>query len=217
MLSWTCFEDAGGCQRVIFSQRSSCRAFFRRAHQASKNPNFACKNSGACKVTAKTRYVSRATESPLAVDSGCVLRRRKCQKCRYDLCLNAGMDPEMVLNFEQKQFRFRNCLKKKMMKEMDRDAAAPSDRTPPEMLEETKEESSQVQVETPPPMVAIARFDRLVNYGPTAPVPPAAAAAVIPKPLAAPAYDEFLPDCRDERDLKIVSVQLSYSQALDEV
>jgi hypothetical protein len=40
----------------------SCRAFFRRAHQDTKRPDFKCKKNGQCVVTVKTR--------------------RKCQKCR---------------------------------------------------------------------------------------------------------------------------------------
>jgi hypothetical protein len=52
----------------------SCRAFFRRAHQKTRDPKFVCKKGGNCEVTVKNR--------------------RKCQKCRYDLCVNAGMRPE---------------------------------------------------------------------------------------------------------------------------
>ena len=71
----------------------SCRAFFRRAHQNTKDPGFKCKKEGKCEVTVKTR--------------------RKCQKCRYDLCLKVGMDPNLVLSEDQKKVRFRNYLKKK--------------------------------------------------------------------------------------------------------
>ena len=48
----------------------SCRAFFRRAHQKTKSPNFMCKRNDTCEVTVKTR--------------------RRCQKCRYLLCLKNG-------------------------------------------------------------------------------------------------------------------------------
>ena len=71
----------------------SCRAFFRRAHQKTKVPTFKCKNDNKCFVTLKTR--------------------RKCQKCRYDLCLKEGMKPEAVLTDDQKKIRFRNSLQKK--------------------------------------------------------------------------------------------------------
>ena len=71
----------------------SCRAFFRRAHQKTKVPTFKCKNDNKCLVTLKTR--------------------RKCQKCRYDLCLKEGMKPEAVLTDDQKKIRFRNSLQKK--------------------------------------------------------------------------------------------------------
>ena len=71
----------------------SCRAFFRRAHQKTKAPNFKCKNDNKCLVTIKTR--------------------RKCQKCRYNLCLEQGMKPEAVLTDDQKKIRFRNSIQKK--------------------------------------------------------------------------------------------------------
>lgn len=71
----------------------SCRAFFRRAHQKTKAPNFKCKKNNTCEVTVKTR--------------------RKCQKCRYNLCLAQGMKPEAVLTDDQKKVRFRNSIKKK--------------------------------------------------------------------------------------------------------
>ena len=45
----------------------SCRAFFRRALQNSRNPTFVCKKSGNCVVTEQNR--------------------RSCRKCRYELCL----------------------------------------------------------------------------------------------------------------------------------
>ena len=66
----------------------SCKAFFRRAHQETTTTNFKCKNHNQCDVTVKTR--------------------RKCQKCRYNLCLLAGMKPDQVLTNEQKQFRFQS-------------------------------------------------------------------------------------------------------------
>ena len=75
----------------------SCRAFFRRAHQSTKRPNFECKSGGNCQITVKNR--------------------RKCQKCRYEKCLNIGMDPRWVLTSDQKKVRFRNYLKKKVVVE----------------------------------------------------------------------------------------------------
>ena len=71
----------------------SCRAFFRRAHQNTKVPNFKCKLDEKCMVTVKTR--------------------RKCQKCRYNICLQVGMKPQAVLTDDQKKVRFRNSLQKK--------------------------------------------------------------------------------------------------------
>jgi len=70
----------------------SCRAFWRRSHQNSKNPEFQCKKNNLCTIT--------------------VLNRRRCQKCRYERCLLAGMKPGAVLDTNQKKIRFRKLLKK---------------------------------------------------------------------------------------------------------
>lgn len=80
----------------------SCRAFFRRAHQTTKEPDFKCKKTGKCEVTVKTR--------------------RKCQKCRYDLCLKIGMKPESVLTSDQKKKRFHNSFQKKSNQKVDNEA-----------------------------------------------------------------------------------------------
>lgn len=75
--------------RVCFS----CRAFFRRSHEKTATPSFKCKKDNTCKITLKTR--------------------RKCQKCRYLLCLKAGMKPDAVLTQDQKKVRFRKAIQKK--------------------------------------------------------------------------------------------------------
>ena len=75
----------------------SCRAFWRRSHQKSRNPNFVCKKGGDCVITVKTR--------------------RRCQKCRYNRCLMTGMSPEAVLDEDQKKIRFRKLLLKRQRME----------------------------------------------------------------------------------------------------
>lgn len=78
----------------------SCRAFFRRCHSADRRQPFVppdCKNGGGCAVSVKSR--------------------RKCAKCRYDLCRRAGMNPAMVLSKEEKEQRFRKYYEKKALKE----------------------------------------------------------------------------------------------------
>ena len=72
----------------------SCRAFFRRAHsKGTDDPGYKCKKEGKCDVADKNR--------------------KKCQRCRYEKCLEAGMKPNQVLNAEQKKVRFRKMLEKK--------------------------------------------------------------------------------------------------------
>ena len=90
-----CRDVSDQPQQLHYGGRAcfSCRAFFRRAHQKTKNPDFFCKKDNACEVTVKTR--------------------RRCQKCRYVLALKAGMQPEAVLTEDQKKVRFRNALEKK--------------------------------------------------------------------------------------------------------
>ena len=75
----------------------SCRAFFRRAHNksggSSDPPSYICKHDGKCDITSKNR--------------------KKCQKCRYDKCIEIGMNPNLVLTDDQKKVRFRKMFEKK--------------------------------------------------------------------------------------------------------
>merc|ERR1712242_538645 len=88
---WTSKEDHPICyggQACL-----SCKAFFRRAHRDTKSPTFVCKKIDNCHINPKTR--------------------RSCQKCRYRLCLKAGMNPDLVLTSEQKKSRFKKSLRRK--------------------------------------------------------------------------------------------------------
>ena len=73
----------------------SCKAFFRRAHKNSKEPNFKCENDNKCQGTERWKAW------------------RKCQKCRLDICLKIGMKPEAVLTDDQKKIRFCKSSQKK--------------------------------------------------------------------------------------------------------
>ena len=163
--------------------------------------------------------------------------RRKCQKCRYDLCLSAGMDPEMVLNAEQKQFRFRNCLKKKMLKELEQQQHHPGhERDVRDEQERPRDAATPPSpLPPPPPMVPIIggayNGSRIAAFGTSMlsafskpPAPPIFAPSSPRREYEMPAAQERRPqpeymsiEHSDERDLKISDVQLSYSQALDEV
>eukprot|EP00095_Tigriopus_kingsejongensis_P011309 snap_masked-scaffold14_size734282-processed-gene-6.3 protein:Tk11309 transcript:snap_masked-scaffold14_size734282-processed-gene-6.3-mRNA-1 annotation:"hypothetical protein DAPPUDRAFT_8442" len=68
----------------------SCRAFFRRAHQKTRTPQFTCLSGGSCEIN--------------------VLTRKDCRKCRYDLCLKVGMRPQLVLDGSQKRRRFHGMI-----------------------------------------------------------------------------------------------------------
>ena len=71
----------------------NCRAFWRRAHKKTKTPNFACTRGDGCVIT--------------------VANRRKCKKCRFRLCQEAGMTESAILTEEQKKLRFRKMLQKR--------------------------------------------------------------------------------------------------------
>ena len=68
---------------------NSCRAFFRRAAQSGNYAGFACSNSGSS-------------------SERCVIRPKSwksCQKCRFELCLQAGMKVAFVWSLEQRKIR----------------------------------------------------------------------------------------------------------------
>ena len=97
----------------------SCRAFFRRCHQGTKTPKFECRNGNTgkrCPITMKTR--------------------RKCQKCRYDRCLEIGMESKWVLTGDQKKVRFRNLLGKRKRLEMNR--PQPESSQEPDFTDQTR-------------------------------------------------------------------------------
>ena len=92
MLFWKGFENKLNnfpLNQVCFS----CRAFWRRAHKKTKNPNFTCSRGDTCVIT--------------------VANRRKCKKCRFRSCQAAGMTESAILTEEQKKMRFRKMIQKR--------------------------------------------------------------------------------------------------------
>ena len=68
---------------------SSCRAFFRRYHQKNEGSaiNINCKKGDQCEIT--------------------VQNRRSCQKCRYEKCIQCGMNPCAVMTLEERKAWFQ--------------------------------------------------------------------------------------------------------------
>jgi len=81
-----CGESAGKHSYYGGEVCPSCRAFFRRSVQAGYSGSYKCDNAGGCKVTMTTR--------------------RKCQYCRYQLCLAAGMKTAWVLTEQERRQKF---------------------------------------------------------------------------------------------------------------
>eukprot|EP00095_Tigriopus_kingsejongensis_P006562 snap_masked-scaffold235_size242898-processed-gene-1.1 protein:Tk06562 transcript:snap_masked-scaffold235_size242898-processed-gene-1.1-mRNA-1 annotation:"thyroid hormone receptor alpha a" len=72
----------------------SCRAFFRRALERTRNPKFNCKFGGKCEITEKNR---------------------KCRKCRFDKCIGQGMKRDLVMDDTQKVQRFRKLIRQNLL------------------------------------------------------------------------------------------------------
>eukprot|EP00094_Tigriopus_californicus_P006619 TCALIF_06374-PA protein Name:"Similar to Hr39 Nuclear hormone receptor FTZ-F1 beta (Drosophila melanogaster)" AED:0.57 eAED:0.57 QI:0/0/0/0.5/1/1/2/0/509 len=66
----------------------SCRAFFRRSHENTRNPDFICRKNGECDIQLN--------------------KRKKCRKCRYDRCVEIGMRQDRILDDSAKKKRFKN-------------------------------------------------------------------------------------------------------------
>ena len=78
-----CKEKAGKHSYYGGQACTSCRAYFRRAVQSASYQGYLCIKDGKCEILLKTR--------------------KKCQYCRYQACLAAGMKPVWVLNEEEKK------------------------------------------------------------------------------------------------------------------
>jgi len=96
----------------------SCRAFWRRCHNKRKTPKFICKENDSCTID--------------------VVTRRRCQKCRYERCVIAGMNADAVLDNDQKKVRFRKLLMKRQ-KQLTKELKA--------MQQESKTASRKIQSE----------------------------------------------------------------------
>eukprot|EP00095_Tigriopus_kingsejongensis_P006368 maker-scaffold42_size484952-snap-gene-3.25 protein:Tk06368 transcript:maker-scaffold42_size484952-snap-gene-3.25-mRNA-1 annotation:"retinoid x" len=87
----------------------SCRAFFRRSVQNQSYPTYMCKASGACDIDSKSR--------------------RSCACCRYEKCLEAGMNPKWIISDEERRVK-REHKRAKVLKAKDvkRDKVLPISR-----------------------------------------------------------------------------------------
>ena len=84
----------------------SCRAFFRRVNQKTKNKEYKCKKSGTCDVSFKNRKSCQRCRYDLLLFYSC-LNLHPNFFFRYDKCLAIGMKSNLVLTSEQKKVRFR--------------------------------------------------------------------------------------------------------------
>eukprot|EP00095_Tigriopus_kingsejongensis_P010889 snap_masked-scaffold1216_size55193-processed-gene-0.1 protein:Tk10889 transcript:snap_masked-scaffold1216_size55193-processed-gene-0.1-mRNA-1 annotation:"hypothetical protein AaeL_AAEL001299" len=73
----------------------SCRGFFRRSVQSNHHSVFKCLANGNC-----------------SIDSG---SRRSCKLCRYQKCVQAGMNPSYVLTNQQRKERIVKRYKSKIV------------------------------------------------------------------------------------------------------
>ena len=92
-LCLVCGDTAGRHSFYGAQACHSCRAFFRRAVVSEYNLAYFCMKDRACIIKLQ--------------------QRKKCQYCRYQACLAAGMRPTWVLNEEEKKRFFENRCKRK--------------------------------------------------------------------------------------------------------
>ena len=94
----------------------SCRAFFRRLHCSQKSSIFSEQQPPppSRSIMAKVLVCKRSLEGEegrwQAEDEFCRLtpeNRTSCKRCRYQLCLRAGMRSKSVLTEEQRKRRFK--------------------------------------------------------------------------------------------------------------
>ena len=78
-----CGDQAGGHSYYGGQACSSCRAFFRRAVESDYRFSYFCLVAGECRIDQRSR--------------------KKCQYCRYQACLAAGMEPRWVLKRENSE------------------------------------------------------------------------------------------------------------------
>merc|ERR1712013_650019 len=97
-----CGDIAGSHSHYGGQACSSCRSFFRRAVQSEYNLAYFCMKDRNCEITKKSR--------------------KKCQYCRYQACLKAGMRPAWVSNEEEAMRLLKTKNKKKKLAKLKLDA-----------------------------------------------------------------------------------------------
>jgi len=102
-----CGDIAGNHSYYGAQACNSCRAFFRRAVQTEYNLAYFCMKNRNCEITKKSR--------------------KKCQFCRYQACLTAGMRTSWVLNEEEVMRLLKTRNKKKKLAKLKLDASKSPD------------------------------------------------------------------------------------------
>ena len=90
---WTACKEPGHWSKYTTHTNNVDFKTVKKSKKFCRNPEFRCKRNGGCDLT--------------------VTSQRKCRKCRYDLCVTAGMTHEAILTEEQKEVRFRKAIQKR--------------------------------------------------------------------------------------------------------
>jgi len=146
-----CSERAGKHSYYGGQVCPSCRAFFRRSVQMGFNERFSCsRGKGSCEVTLMTR--------------------KKCQFCRYQGCIAAGMRPGWILSEEERIRRFHGQEKGKGHKAEKHGSDQDEKITDHDCIMQTSSESLKsriICIKDPNPHRPLTAEDRLqiLQYG----------------------------------------------------
>ena len=97
---------------------NSCRAFFRRAVVGKAYPDFKCRQASNCTINSKSR--------------------KSCQSCRYQKCLEAGMQPRWIMS--EAEVKVRRERKKSVIVQRARNSSQSEQQKMEKNLKKTDDE-----------------------------------------------------------------------------